>query len=79
MPVTFEEIDSSDEDSEVQDEADEDSNGLNKYHLANIELVRLLLFIIAEDWYTNDYPDEGESEDSNNSGGTLAFQNSLPF
>lgn len=56
----------SDDSSEVEDEADEDSNGeVVQYSNIDLELIRRLCS--AEDFYTNDYPDE-ESDGTGSSG-----------
>ena len=52
----------SESDGEYEDEDDEDSNG--KSALVDVGVLQNLNpLVLAEDWYTNDYPDEEESDE----------------
>lgn len=53
----------SDTDSEYEDEDDEDSNGKRDHNWYTQRSTNQTLPLIAEDWYTNDYPDEEESDE----------------
>lgn len=64
LPASFGHPDDSDSDLEVEDEADEDSNGRRSC----VVIVRSLTHIIAEDHFGNDYPDEDEWDSSGGSG-----------
>lgn len=59
MPPSNSELFDSDDDSDYEDEDDEDSNGkpLLLSHI-NVPSIPNNIGFLAEDWYTNDYPEE---------------------
>jgi hypothetical protein len=67
LPASFDDPDSSDDESELEDEADEDSNGtITLAFSANI-IQCPSSTNPAEEYYKNDYPEE-DSDDSGSSG-----------
>ncbi|KAG1880718.1 hypothetical protein C8R48DRAFT_172108 [Suillus tomentosus] len=64
LPPSLDDPYSSDSDSEEEDNADEDSNGISVVWHQSLHLMQ---YFPAEEYYKNDYPDEDDSDDSEGS------------